>query len=697
MKMKLKSYLKISLILLFFIPCLLFINFVTSLSPNKASASNNVYSQKIVAVVYDDSASMKTSSRYHYAKYAMQVLMSTLDSNDVLRVFTLNGSDFDVVLTDANRNNEVQQYVNKLTANGSYTKPDKITTAVKWLENEHGLNKYTTVEGKEFKLIIMTDGQFNGYSPMTTTSNVVGDRIAGYVGLQTSFFGISLSSNSNKVEDLVAKNSSVKGYYANTATQIVSTMQQITNSTTGRYVYVPDSNAGVNASNKKKYTVDLSGYDFSISSISVLAQSNGASVKLNTVNSVTPLTKSRECNLASSNVNLYGYSALLTPSGANDTKKYLHKEKIELEFASAPTEVLILLEPAIKLSTSLEYYNETNKTWSEITRQEINSNLKVGDKIRTRYKLIDANTDTDLTTSLSNVDVKVSYNKVVYNYNDVITLIQGPGEIALSVAINFDGSIYNLHDSWACDIDADPTHYRIEPKVTKEYNGNVNKVRIDYNIWFEYEFVSKEALVGSNKQFSWSFNITDPNGNKITNYQTNVTDGNIAIIFDMDPAIYGGYTVDFQILWEKSEIKKLRANKLVVEKNFKDLIITKSDNLTLTTYELAKNAKPFEFTLTDYGYPIEFNSKYIDYSFTIGGIDCKNSATIQGNKLIFLPNNQIDAQLQKVGSYNVVLKVWDNNKPTTSETATINFTINKTDVSVTTKTTVGVNGDDNKI
>jgi hypothetical protein len=74
----------------------------------------------------------------------------------------------------------------------------------------------------------MTDGQFNGYSPQTTTSNVVGDRIAGYVGLQTSFFGISLSSNSNKVEDLVAKNSSVKGYYANTATQIVSTMQQIT-------------------------------------------------------------------------------------------------------------------------------------------------------------------------------------------------------------------------------------------------------------------------------------------------------------------------------------------------------------------------------------------------------------------------------------------------------------------------------------
>mgnify|MGYP003289245035 CR=1 FL=1 len=59
-------------------------------------------------------------------------------------------------------------------------------------------------------------------------------------------------------------------------------------------------------------------------------------------------------------------------------------------------------------------------------------------------------------------------------------------------------------------------------------------------------------------------------------------------------------------------------------------------NITLTTYELTKNNKAFTYTLTDNGYPINYDSNLVDYSFKIGNLDLTNSVSIKDNKLTLL-------------------------------------------------------------
>ncbi len=703
--MKLKLNLRQNLILLLVIIPFLLFAFLLPLSKPKPTEAQDDYVEKIVAVVYDDSGSMGTE-KYNYAKYAMQVLMSTLDSRDTLKVFQLNCSDprntssedFVVNLQASDRNAEIERCVKKLKNNGSWTNITQIKTAIDWLAVQ-GLNKYTTVDGKEFKLIIITDGDMysgsNGQNvSKVNTSDAIGSMISGYMGLQTSFFGICVDSGNN-VDNLVSQNSSVKQYKAATAPEIVARMQEITNATTGRY-NVP--NSAVTKNGTKVY-VDLSQCGFSVKSLSILAQSNGASVKVTSINSATPLIKSLECNLSSPVVNLYGYSVLLTPDSSQDASEFLSNETITLEFESTPSNVLILVEPAVNLSASLQYYDDTSKTWLDITEDQINSDLRVGNKIRTRYKILDAKDNSDITSTFTNVDVSVSYGGNLYGYNDEIPLVNGKSEVVLSVTININGSKYHLYDSWACDIDSDPEHYSITPTVIRNYNGDRNKVRIDYLIRFQYEGVSQTDLLNKNV-FEWSItSLTDNNGKQITNYTTSVSGATISLVFDMEPSGYGDYVADFKIVWKNGEVRKTRVDKQVINKSIEDLVITKvdSDNLILSTYELKNNTKAFKFKVTDVNYPINFNSGLIGYKLTVGGVDVTSNATIIDNVISFIPNSSMDVSLQKIASYNVILQVWDIKNTATTEKSTSKLTIKLTDVSVVTKTTIGVNGDPNKV
>ncbi len=640
---------KINLILCV-IPFLLLIFLFPFSQPNQVKASDVNYNQKVVAVVYDDSGSM-SGSRHGYAKYAMQVLMSTLDGRDLLRVFPLNASAFDVDLKSQDRNTVVKNNANGLNASGG-TYPTAITDAVNWFANNHGLNKNSNVDGKEFKLIVITDGAFNGGQ---STSDTIGTRISGYVGLQTSFLGIGLDGPTYRVDELVQQNSSVKAYYADTADEIVDKMQEITNATTGRY----KMSKGVTFDNNNKSVVyvDLNEYNFSIVSLGVLAQSNGASVALKSIESVTPLTKSRECNLSSSTVGLYGYSAMISCL-SEDTHKYLYKEKIKLEFESAPTNVLVLLEPAIKLSATLEYYD--GNSWVEIDEEHVNANLKVNDKVRTRYKLVDYNTSNDLTNVLKDVDIKVSYNRKVYKYDDAISLVEGKNEIALSVSVNISGAYYVLYNSWACDVELDPSQFKIVTDVLENYDGDVNKVRIDYSVYYDYLLSTQNELSGNNKKYSWEILVKDPDGNNLA-YQSGVSGGTISIIFNKQSGKYGNYDVTFKIV--RNENSKTRFSKTSIEQGLTKLELSTSNDIELTSFELRSNQNPFEFTLTDNQVPINFNSKLVGYSLKIDGVDLTEYAEIQGNVLKFIPNKNMPSILQKVKENDVVLEVWSLKNP----------------------------------
>ncbi len=658
-----KFRLKIILTLII-IPLLLFINTVAFSQSARVKASDNSYNQKIVAVVYDDSGSM-SGNKHAYAKYAMQVLMATLDKNDKLKVFPLNANDFDVDLTSTDRNQVVATNASKLYASGS-TPPTKISTAIDWL-SKNGLNKNSSVDGKEFKLIIITDGVFDGGQ---NTSNTISSRMSGYIGLQTSFFGIGLSNANYRVDSLVSQNSSVKAYYADNAQAIVSEMQKITNSTTGRYKM--QKGVTFDSSDKKVVYVDLNEYDFSIVSLGVLAQSNGASVKLKSIESNTSLNKSRECNLSSSNVGLYGYSVMLSPQNES-THAYLYKEKIKLVFETAPTDVLILLEPAIKLSSTLQYLD--GSVWKDITEQEVNANLKAGQKVRTRYQLVDTNTNQNLTNILNDVELSVSYNGVVYGYDDEIQLIEGKNEVALSVSINISGAKYTLYNSWACDVDVDPKIFQVDTSVTENYDGDPNKVRIDYSISYDYAPVSQYELEGANKLFTFEMvELKDPSGNDV-NYQSSVSGNTVSIIFYKETGKYGTYESVFKIV--RNDNRKARFSKTSVEQGITDLTISNSNELSLTEFELRYNDKPFEFTVTEKEFPINFNSNLIGYSFKIDGVDLTNQVTLQNNVLTFTPNKDLPSILLDVSNKDVVFEVWSIKNPNIKATATTKLNVLK--------------------
>lgn len=642
-----KFRLKINLLLIIF-PFLISLFLLPFSTPSTAQATDNTYNQKIVAVVYDDSGSM-SGDKLYYARYAMQVLIASLDYRDVLKVFPLNDSAFDVDLKNDDRNLIVSSCVNKLKASGG-TPPEAITKAVNWLAGEHGLNKNSSVEGKEFKLIIITDGVFNGSS---YTSDVVGSRISGYMGLQTSFFGIGLTDIRYRVDTLASQNSAVKAYYANNANQIVNEMQKITNSTTGRYKM--EKGVTVDSNDGRVVYVDLNQYNFSIVSLGVLAQSENSSVKLKSIEAPTQLRKNRECNLQSSNVGLYGYSVMLSPINES-AHAYLYKEKIKLVFETAPTDVLILLEPAISLSSSIEYHDGNN--WVKITEQEINGKLKVGQNIRTRYHLVDANTNQDLTSVLNDVEVGVSYNGKIYNYNDSISLVEGKNEVALSVSINISGAKYTLFESWVCDVDVDPKQFRVETNVTENYDGDFNKVRVDYSVYYDYQLVTQNELTGSNRLFAWEIeSIKDPDGNDVQ-FQSSVSGGTISVIFSKQTGKYGNYDANFKIV--RNDNGKTRFSKITVTQSVTEITISKGNenDITLTTFELRKNDKPFTFNVTERGTPLNFNSGLIGYSFKIDGVDLTNMVTVENNNLVFVPNLDLPSSLQTVSEKEVVLEVW---------------------------------------
>ena len=722
--MKLKLNLRKNLIILLMLIPLVLFACLTAMSKPKSVIAQDDYVEKIVAVVYDDSVSMRDDrtpyGKFTYAKYAMQVLMSTLDSRDKLKVFQINkyeykssygryvGEDFEVDLKTTDRQSEIANKISKLTADGSFTPATKIKTALEWMEG-YGLDDVTIVDDKEFKLIIITDGVYTEVTngQYSNTSDLITDMISGYKGLQTSFFGIGLTNDRYKVNSSTA----VTPYYAATANEVLVKMNEITTSTAGRYKMADGITYG---SSQNKVEVDLSKCGFSVKSVSVLAQSYNGNVGLTKFTCNTPLVASRESNLSSTSIlsavkDLYGYSVLLSPNTTNDSTKYLTNERITLEFSSAPTDLLILVEPAVKMESSILYEDSQGK-WKEISELEISSNLTPGKRVKTSYKLIDAGTNNDVTASFTDVEVKTLYirggQKEIYENTPPITLQEGMGEIALEVTVNIGGSKLELYDSWACDIDSDPTSYSIEPKVTKDKN----KVTIDYAIQYDGEYVFKNELDGANKIFTWTITKIDPKGNKETLLYTIKNDsvngnGIISVTFHIDEGVYGDYVVNFGITREKvidgKSYKKYRGNVTTITKEIETLSLTPDkSNITLTTYDIKNNANAFNFTLKDSKYDenLNFSSDLIDYSFTCGTLDLKQYTTISGNKLTFKPTPNMADALKKVGTHTLTLKVWSTSNPNVVyKTVTVTLTINKTNISVVTATTNNYNGDAKKV
>ena len=125
---------------------------LTGAFPGQARAAGK---GRRIHVVFDDSGSMGSDSRWSRAMYALEVFTAMLEENDELKAYALNqraGDAIQVSGTDSDRTNKIHQW--GAGHNGINTPFRMVETAAKDLLNVK--NQYSDVW-----LVVLTDGQFN--------------------------------------------------------------------------------------------------------------------------------------------------------------------------------------------------------------------------------------------------------------------------------------------------------------------------------------------------------------------------------------------------------------------------------------------------------------------------------------------------------------------------------------------------------
>lgn len=662
-----------------------------------AKDDESLYKEKIVAVVYDNSGSMSEYKRSPYAKYALQGLLSIFDYNDTMSIFPLNRcpseNGIEVHLDLEDRNAEVERIIKDSAfepRRGTGTPAGSVEVATQWLASL-GLNENEIVQNKEYWLIILSDGVFDlegGIQP--TTTDVIKRSTEKYKGLQTVYFGISASKDMEIDLSKFDKSTPPVPFYPETAEDIIANMQELSNLVTGRYTITND-NVSING---KEVIVDLSKYEFSISSLAVLAQGAGV-IKLDSVTSDTiTLKKIRETSIAvdevvpianklfeTERVAISGYSSVIVPK---DESKYMNKDKVKLTFNDVPQSITILAEPSLKLESSLYYLND-NGDWKKTDIDTINTTFKQGQKIKPTYKLVDGKTGKDLTSQFleSVVANKVSYAGENPDYAEVdkkgVKLKNGKNELNLSVTIDVGNAQYVLFNTWLCDIDAKSEEFYIKGRTTNNYNGDPTLVKADYEVFhYSSSRLGASAFEGEQPEFKWELiEIKDPKGNDVDYIDKFCNDGIISIIYKIDRNKIGSYTSKIKVVCEENKRYRFGECDMTLAVSDLSLNVIQNKELTLTTNQVTDNEKVMEYVLTSSGQDLSITNACLAYEFKSGGVDLSDYAEIDGNVLRFIPNKEIPTDLIGLGERTFDLKVWVKDNPKVVATASCKLNVIK--------------------
>lgn len=667
-----------------------------------ADESDSAYTQKVVAVVYDNSGSMKTGGWSPYAKYALQGLMSIFNSNDKMSIFPLNKYDenyktknqpystpYVPVDLSGDRQSAIQDVLshshnNVETFNPSGTTPPyAVENAIDWL-TENKMNKLETVNDREFWLIVLSDGVFDDatvfdkkfdfkgqYDRVDKKYDTTGDLLTlatkDYLGLQTFYFGMGTSAGITNTPSLTAKE-------ITTTDTVLTAMQEVSNRVTGRYTL----QSGVTI-NGNKVTVDLSECAFSISSLAVLAQGDANLTVDNVSSSTIAITNKRATsmfvdeevtvNKVTQRIKISGYSSTLVPTDPNG---YFSKDVITLTFNTAPTSVNILVEPAIKLESNLQYKNGSE--WEDVDVDIINTSFKQNAEVRTRYKLLDGKTGKNVTNVLGDVQASVSYAGRSYGYEEGFKLKNGKNEVALSVNVKIGDSSYVLYNSWLCDIDEDPNSF----KVVADQNQSGDTVTVDYKVLYDNKELKYSDFDGSAPKFKWELiELKDPTGKEIAPLSKSVkSNGHIVITYKTEFGMFGSYTSKIKVICQDNKRYRFGESELPFYPNSLTLTTSQSGGMTLTTKQVPDNTNAIEFNLTASGQPLSFTSSVIKYELKVEGADKTKLAKVDGNVLKFVPNSDsLSSQMLNAGDRNVELKVWSTNDSSVNSTASCKLSI----------------------
>lgn len=663
--------------------------------PSVASANGNSevrYTQKIMAVVFDNSGSMKDGHRISAAKYSLSLLMSMLNEKDEMYIVPMNAafsSNIQVDLAASDRNAVLEDIdSNFLLNNFSGGTPSRsVSNAVSLLETK-GLKSNGDAEinadenNKEYWLMILTDGLFEDVNDSEYQANIIKNAIEDYPSLHTVY--VSFGSGAMDLSDRAQLDSFpfYTPYYQvpETPTEneedLVEVLQKVTNLITGRYP-LSDSQFSVNGST---LTIDLSQIPFSISSLSIVAQNCGAKVKSveykNGLTEGDPKVANEKICLIKPGSDLQisnGCAFTTTCDGYlyGGTLTYTFDGPISIDKLS------IYAQPILDISAYMEA--TIGGEYKRVTAREINENLGVGEKICVGYEVFEQvnNTVIDLQKVFGSVSTSVVYGGEQYDIGEKIPLKEGSNQLTVEISL-MDGA-FTLRKTETLIVEKDPSFFRIEAAGDTVISGSNPKTEAIFTVYLNNSPATAADLA-----------------NHTCNAVATASDGTVLFEKLVQPSADGKITVPYKIETNKFDvysisltvttpdnISRTAVHSVTYTPSSLDLTVDGENHLTLTQNELWDNTKGFTFVLTTNGQPFPIANGITEYTLRVGDADVTQSATVSGNSLIFVPTkDNIGAAYANPADYEVTLSLTSSSMPNLNASATAKLTVEKTVFSI---------------
>lgn len=614
------------------------------------------YKKKIVSVLFDDSASMSgkvdsakggKNSKFELAKYSLQFLVALLGEKDELVIVPMNaGGRIAVNLTETDRRGEIDSKVvnnSKLNASGDATPPASVGNALKVLEEKGLKTKDATLQEEsdvEYWLVMLTDGKFSGGGQ---TAEIVENNIKKYNGLNTVYLSFGDNAVDLTGENLsLNKNYPFSAYCVKDAAKLSSAMQQVANKMSGRYALNGEDYETVG----NKVVVNLDKCNFSINTISVIAQDCGAVVQLATYNGKSVSTVQRS---TLSDCKLSGFKEGYI--GVFKSEEFFSGGKLEVVFDKPVDKenVSVMLEPAIYIVPYLRYFNGTD--WERTDMQYINSHLKPKDEIKVCYEAMSAadGRPVDINEIFGSPVEKVTYCGNRYGIDEPIPLVKGNNTIDVSVSL-MDGA-FSMYASMLCSIEDNPLYYRVEGSFTMGDGDDYKKATIAFTI-FSDNFPLGYADA---KNYDYETVIVYPDGRTDKYPFVMKSDGKIYAEFDGEGVDFGIYRFNIKVKSKESGIS--RTGSVGVTYAPKSLTVNSLTDgaITKTTYRMTNNQDGFHFDIYLDGRKTSFENEIIKYTLTVDGKEMTEGVTTEEGELVYIPNTENLGSLFKVGTHKIKL------------------------------------------
>ena len=201
-------------------------------------------------------------------------------------------------------------------------------------------------------------------------------------------------------------------------------------------------------------------------------------------------------------------------------------------------------------------------------------------------------------------------------------------------------------------------NFRIEVDAPTSLSANDVSFAVEYKVFAEGRQMNFSEL----SKYPWALTHTDPNGVKTVladsanpSGVTIGTDGTITLGRDLTGCDFGAYGFEFAISFsdDYAETKACDVNYFPGKAE----IIVIDGDLSLSEHQLTINERPMTFALELDGNASSFANKIFTYTLKVGGVDVTAYATLDGEKLVYVPRAEHLGAMASLGQRTVTLSV----------------------------------------